>query len=418
MSAFNQYKARIEETARILGLSADDVRTLETPDRVIEKALTVVIDGVERQLPAYRVQFSNARGPYKGGIRFHPEADLDEVMTLAAMMSIKCAVVDIPLGGGKGGVTFDPKGLSKTDIEVVARAWARAFAPDIGPQRDTPAPDMYTNTEVMAVMLDEYEKVTGTKAPGTFTGKPVELGGIPGRDTATALGGVYVLEAYLKEKQKALPLRVAIHGFGNAGATAASILHGRGFTIVGIADSKGSVMSAAGLNPAAFVQIKNENRSLRDMYCTGSVCDIGTLEREGVAIGAPDEVLTMDADILVPAALDCAVTDEIAKAVRATVILELANGPVSANADTVLAARGIDVIPDALANAGGVVVSYFEWLQNTTGQSMTRTEVNDRLQGVMHQAWDGVSRFAKSHDVPYREAAFALAIRRILDAKK
>jgi glutamate dehydrogenase (NADP+) len=281
------------------------------------------------------------------------------------------------------------------------------------------APDVYTNGEIMAIMLDEYEKVTGTKAPATFTGKPVEFGGIPGRDTATALGGINVLEAYVAEHGlDPKGLRVAVHGFGNAGATAASILFDRGYRIVGIADSKGSVMSQKGLNPAEFIQIKNQNRALMDMYCEGSVCDLGKLEAHGATLGNPDQVLTMDADILIPAALDGVISEEVAPEVKAKVILELANGPVTAGADQVLEDAGVDVIPDVLANAGGVTVSFFEWEQNMQGTAMTREEVNHRLKDVMVLAWDGISKFAKAHQVTYRKAAFALAVKRILDAKR
>lgn len=418
MQAFEQYQARVQEAARILNLSNDATKKLLTPDRVIDKTLSVTLGGKKEELHAYRVQFSNARGPYKGGIRFHPAADLDEVKALAAMMAIKCAVVNIPMGGAKGGVSFDPKQYQKEDIENVARAFARAFAPDLGPDKDIPAPDVYTNSEVMGFMLDEYEKTTGSKAPGTFTGKSIEMGGIPGRDTATAMGGVNVLETYVEEKKwDPKTLRVAVHGFGNAGATAASILHDRGYRIVGIADSKGSVMSERGLNPARFIQIKNEHRSLRDMYCQGSVCDIGKMEEEGVEIGEPNDVLTMEADIIIPAALDNAITKSIAKQVQAKVILELANGPVTAEADAVLKEKGIDAIPDVLANAGGVTVSYFEWEQNTTGNSMTRKEVNHRLKDVMAAAWRDVSKFAATNKLTYREAAYALAAKRILDAR-
>lgn len=419
MHAFDQYKARLKETAEILKLSPEEVAAFETPEKILEKKLSVTLGGKPTELPAYRVQFSSARGPYKGGIRFHPAADLDEVKALAAMMAIKCAVVDIPMGGGKGGVTFDPKASSKEEIFEVSRAWARAFASDIGPDKDIPAPDVYTNGEIMSVMLDEYEKVTGTKAPATFTGKPVSNGGIEGRDTATAMGGVYVLEAYVAEKGwSPADLKVAVHGFGNAGATAAQLLHERGYKIVGLADSKGAVMSNRGLDPMRFQEVKNQNKSIKEMYCHGSVCDEGMMEKDSVVVGDPNSVLTMDADILIPAALDGVITPEVARQMKAKVVLELANGPTLAEADAILEERTIDVIPDVLANAGGVTVSYFEWDQNLKGTVHTREDVNARLKEVMSKAWQGVSAFAKKHTVTFRKAAFALAVERIKIAKK
>ncbi len=419
MHAFDQYKARLKETAEILNLTPEEVVYFETPEKIIEKKLSVTLGGALTELPAYRVQFNSARGPYKGGIRFHPAADLDEVKALAAMMAIKCAVVDIPMGGGKGGVTFDPKAATKDEIFDVSRAWVRAFAADIGPDKDIPAPDVYTNSEIMGVMLEEYEKVTGTKAPATFTGKNVNKGGIEGRDTATAMGGVFVLEAYVAEKGwKPADLRVAVHGFGNAGATAAILLHERGYKIVGLADSKGAVMSAQGVDPKKFQEVKNQNKSIKEMYCHGSVCDEGMMEKDSVVVGDPNSVLTMEADILIPAALDGVITPEVAHQMKAKVVMELANGPTLAEADAILEERKIDVIPDVLANAGGVTVSYFEWDQNLKGTTHTREDVNTRLKGVMTKAWNDVSAFAQKHSVTFRKAAFALAVERIRNAKK
>src|SRR3989338_3642037 len=419
MNPFDQYAANVRKTAELLKLSKKDTDALLTPDRIIEKKLSVSIGKKKKTLPAYRVQFSTARGPYKGGIRFHPKADLHEVKALAAMMAIKCAVVGIPMGGGKGGVEVDPKSLTREEIHALSRAFARAFAQYIGVDKDIPAPDVYTNPEIMAVMLDEYEKVKGVSAPGTFTGKPLSIGGVPGRDTATAMGALFVLHAFVKEKKwNPKSLRVAIHGFGNAGATMATVLYERGYRIVGLADSKGSVMSQKGLNPAVFNRIKNEHKSLRDAYCQGSVCDESRLRKEKVTIGEPEAVLSMDCDILIPAALDGVITEAVAKKVQAKAILELANGPTTADADVILLREEVPVIPDVLANAGGVTVSYFEWVQNNTGIPMTRVEVNKRLEKVMTVAWADVSRFANEYGVPYRIAAFALGVERILEAKR
>ncbi len=419
MNAFDQYRAHVARVTKLLKLSPEESKVLLEPDRVIEKTLDVTVAGKPAKFPAYRVQFSNARGPYKGGIRFHPAADLNEVKALAAMMAVKCAVVGIPMGGGKGGVTFDPKSATPEEIKAISRAFVAAMHEYLGPDQDVPAPDVYTNAEIMGVMLDEYEKILGRSAPATFTGKPLSLGGVPGRDTATAMGGVFVLEAFLKEKNlNTKGLRVAIHGFGNAGATMATLLHERGFKIVGIADSKGAVMSEKGLDPNVFVHIKNQRQSVRDAYCKGSVCDESKLREEGVTLGEPTDVLTMDTDVLVPAALDGVITKAVAEQVKAKVVIELANGPTTAEGDLELEKRGIPVIPDVLANAGGVTVSYFEWIQGRTGRMMKRKETNELLKDVMHEAWGDVSRIAAEHGAPYRLSAFVLAADRILQARR
>ncbi|MBU6310527.1 Glu/Leu/Phe/Val dehydrogenase [Patescibacteria group bacterium] len=410
MHAFEQYQARVTRAATLLGLTDAQVTRLMTPDRVIEKQLSVDLADGHHEFPAYRVQFNNARGPYKGGIRFHPAADLDEVKALAAMMAIKCAVVNIPLGGGKGGVTFDPRTYAKEDVHAVARAWARAFATDIGPDKDVPAPDVYTNSEIMDVMLAEYESVTGTKAPATFTGKSLGAGGLEGRDTATAMGGVYVLEAYLAERGiDHNDMKVAVHGFGNAGATVAMLLYDRGFKIVGIADSKTALISDEGLDPHVFHVAKERGESLIE----------AARDHVALEIGLPDEVLTMDTDVLVPAALDNVIAPGkgVAEELTAKVVLELANGPTTAEADAILRERKIDVIPDVLANAGGVAVSYLEWKQNQTETHKTREQVNTELKAIMTKAWSEVSQFAKEHNETYRDAAYALAITKILGAQ-
>jgi len=419
MNAFDQYRSHVARVTELLKLSPKESGVLLEPDRVIEKTLDVTVGGKSAKLPAYRVQFSNARGPYKGGIRFHPAADLDEVKALAAMMAVKCAVVGIPMGGGKGGVTFDPKAATPEEIHAISRAFVRGMHEHLGPDKDVPAPDVYTNAEIMGAMLDEYEKISGESAPATFTGKPLSLGGVPGRDTATAMGGVFVLEAYLEEKKmQTKGLRVAIHGFGNAGATMATLLHERGFKIVAIADSKGAVMSEKGLDPETFIRVKSARQSLRDVYCKGPVCDESKLKEDGVTLGEPTDVLTIDTDVLVPAALDGVITKEVAEQIKAKVIIELANGPTTAEGDLELEKRGIPVIPDVLANAGGVTVSYFEWIQGRTGRMMKRKETNELLKDVMREAWGDVSRIAAEHGAPYRLSAFVLAADRILQAKR
>ncbi len=407
MAAFQYFKEHVERAAQLLNLSEEERKKLETPDRVLRADLTITLDsGEEATYPAYRVQFNNARGPYKGGIRFHPDADEDEVSALAAMMAVKCAVVDIPFGGAKGGVRVDPKQLSPTEIEALARAYVRAFADHLGPDVDVPAPDVYTTPTIMAIMLDEYEKITGTVAPAMITGKPLEKGGSEGRDTATADGAIMVLEALLADQHRSLDkLEVAVQGAGNAGAQAAHLVHEKGGVVVAIADSHGALLSPDGLAVEDILAKKHDGVSVTD---SGSA---GTSARAADALLVP-------CDVVIPAALEEVITRENADQVKATVVLEIANGPVTPEADSILAARSIGVVPDVLANAGGVTVSYFEWLQNRAGESWTREEVHERLVQVMHDAYRDVADFAIERNITLREAAYALALTRILEANK
>ncbi len=415
---FHSYITRLEHAAQTLSLSERQLTELKTPNRIVEKTLSITRDNSTTvQLPAYRVQFSNARGPYKGGIRFHPAADLDEVKALAAAMAIKCAVVDIPLGGGKGGVQFNPKEYSRAEIERVSRAWARAFAPAIGVDTDIPAPDVYTTAEIMGYMLDEYEKTIGKNEAGVITGKPLSLGGIVGRDTATAQGGAYVLQEIVRALElEPAKLRVAVQGFGNAGYHIARILHGLGYRIVGLSDSKGALMSERGLDPEAAFRAKHEHDVITALYCPGSVCDEEKLARDHVKVGTNEDLLTMDCDVLIPAALDNQLSAENAGAVQASLILELANGPTTPEADAIFAERGIHLIPDVLANAGGVTVSYFEWLQNRAGSRWSETDVSEKLKPIMVSAAQSVWNMARDKNVTMRDAAFLLGVRRIADA--
>lgn len=416
---FDEYLAHLARAAKILGLSHEELRVLTEPNRVIKKALSVPLAKGDTLLSAYRVQFNNARGPYKGGIRFHPGADEQEVKALAATMAVKCAVVNIPFGGGKGGVMVDPKHLTREETHRVARAFVDAFYEDLGPDRDIPAPDVYTNAEIMGVMVDQYERLRTQSALGSFTGKPLALGGIPGRDTATAYGGRVVLHEYLAQKKMdPRHTRVALHGFGNAGATMARLLHDDGFLIVGIADSKGAVMSDAGLDYRRFERIKHEGKALTELYCQGSVCDESKLRDDSVRVGPPEAVLTMDADVVIPAALDGVITKDVAEAMKASVVLELANGPTTAEADTVLQKKNVTVIPDILANAGGVSVSYFEWVAGRVGETPTRERVNARLEELMKRAWTDVSRVSYERHIPLRTAAFVLGVERIIEAER
>lgn len=407
MAAFDYFKQNVQKAADLLKLTDEERSQFMTPDRVLTATLEIARDdGSISTYPAYRVQFNNARGPYKGGIRFHPDADQDEVSALAAMMAIKCAVVDIPFGGAKGGVTVDPKELSKGELDRLGRAYVRAFADNLGPDTDVPAPDVYTNPAIMAAMLDEYETITGAKAPAMITGKPIENGGILGRDTATADGAIYVLEALLEDQHRSMEgIEVAVQGAGNAGAQAARLVQRHGGKVVALADSHGTLVNEGGLNVDAVLSEKASGKSVHDAMAYGTPA------------GA-DAVIESACDVLIPAALEEVITGENAGSVMATVVLEVANGPVTPAADALLTARAIGVVPDVLANAGGVTVSYFEWLQNRSGETWSKERVTERLRETMRDAYRDVADFAHERAITLREAAYALAITRILESRK
>ncbi len=411
ITPFKNYQTNLKKAAKVLELTDAELISLETPDRVIEKNITITTEsGDTKTFQGYRVQFNNARGPYKGGIRFHPEADLDEVKALAATMAIKCAVVNIPLGGSKGGVQFNPKEYTKKDIENVSRAWAREMAPFIGKNKDIPAPDVYTTPEIMGYMMDEFEKVTGRSEPGAFTGKPIAIGGSAGRGTATAQGGVYVLNELIAIMELGdKKLRVAVQGFGNAGFHAARILHEAGHIIVAISDSKGGIYDPTGFDPIQISAHKKE---------TGTLPSGADLLQNGGRVISNEEVLTCDCDILIPAALDNQIRADNAENIKAKIIIELANGPTTPEADNILLARGIIVIPDVLANAGGVTVSYFEWVQNFTHFYWTEEEVLKKLKPIMSRAFTDIWMLSKQYTISLRDAAFIIGVKRIHEAMK
>ena len=418
MAAFAYFKKNVDAAAALIGLSDKERTAFEVPDRVLRAELRVALDsGGTATFPAYRVQFNNARGPYKGGIRFHPDADEDEVSALAAMMAIKCAVVGIPFGGAKGGVAVDPKKLSQKERHALSRAYVRAFADHLGPDQDVPAPDVYTSAEIMGVMLDEYERLVGKSQPAMITGKPLSLGGSLGRDTATADGAVAVLNALLEEKKLAPEiLRAAVQGAGNAGAHAARLVTNLGMLVTAFADSHGTLLAPHGLAVERVLAAKETGGSLRSLYGDGPTGDTRALSNDGVEIGEAEAVITADADVFIPAALEEQVRADNVANVKAGIVLEIANGPITPEADAALALRGVTVIPDVLANAGGVTVSYFEWVQNRSGDRWSSTVVRDRLLATMRSAYSDVSGFARERSVSLREAAYALALTRITDA--
>jgi len=387
----------IEKIKAVMNLNNQEAEILKNPRRVHKAE----IKAGDKKYQAYRVQYNDARGPTKGGIRFHPEVNEDEVKALAFWMSLKCAVVGIPYGGGKGGVSVNPKELNVKEIEELSRNYVRAFADYLGPLKDIPAPDVYTNAQVMAWMLDEYEKIKGEHAPGFITGKPLELGGSLVRDIATAQGGAFVLRELVK-KRGLSEIKVVVQGFGNAGRNMARILSEWGYKIIAVSDSKGGVFDADGLDVVKLIEHKKEKRTV-----VGFGSEISN-----------SDLLKLECDVLVPAALGGVITKENAGDVKAKVVLELANGPVVPEADEVLFEKEVVIVPDILANAGGVTVSYFEWVQNLRGYYWEREKVMERLKNVMVKAFDELYDKYESLGKDMRTAAYVLAIERILAAER
>lgn len=379
------------------------IEILKLPQRVVKVNLPVVMDsGTIEMFQGYRVQYNNARGPYKGGLRYHPDVNEDEVTSLAFWMTIKCAVVDIPLGGGKGGVIVDPKKLSAGEIERLTRALARAIAPIVGPEKDVPAPDVYTTPEIMNWFREEYEKVTGDSRPAVITGKPIAQGGSEGRGTATGLGAVYVLESYLKiTNQAEKEITIALQGFGNAGLYFASSAHPN-WKIVAASDSKSAIYNKAGLDIKALQEHKEK---------TGTVLNFPGSENI-----TNDELLALPVDILVPAAMDNSITENNWQQVQAGIILEIANGPVSLPTSKKLIEKGIVIIPDVLTNAGGVVVSYFEWEQNMKNEKWTLEQVNSQLETIMQTSFASIWEISQKYSLDLRTAAYVIGVQRVLEA--
>jgi len=417
---YSRFQTILERVLKKLDLSAAEKKFFHQPQHIHKKDIEIECDdGQKMSFPAFRVQFNNARGPYKGGIRFHSDADEDEVKALAALMSIMTAVVNIPFGGAKGGVQVDPKRLSKAELQRVARAYIRAFIDYIGADVDCPAPDVNTNPNVMAWMRDEYEKLTKTYSSAFITGKPLSYGGSLGRDTATARGGFFILEEMV-ERSALDPkeLKVAIQGFGNAGANMAHLLHSAGYTVVAISDSQGGIYSPDGIDPIRIQKYKSKTGYVAGEYCEGSVCDIERMKMDGVEHVTNEKLLSLPCDILIPAALDNVITAKNANKIKAQFILELANGPVTPEADAILEKKGVTVIPDVLANAGGVTVSYFEWSQGRSGEQWTADKVDRELKRIILDGYKSVRREARRENLTYREAAFSVGIKRMVDAMR
>jgi len=392
---------QLDLAATAMHLDASTLERLRHPQRIVEVDFPVKLDdGVTRLFHGYRVQWNDARGPFKGGLRFHPQTDLDEVKALSFWMTIKCAVANIPFGGGKGGVTANPKELSKTELEDLTRSFTRAIADVIGPEKDVPAPDVNTTPQVMDWLADEYSKYAGKPSPAVVTGKSLEHGGSEGRGTATGQGAYYVFETY-REKLGLDPesSTVAVQGFGNAGQEIARLFHRHSYKVVAVSDSQGGVHDETGLDIPQLIKLKAE---------TGRVTRLP--EARDIT---NDELLRIPCGVLVPSALENAITADVAHEVKAQLVLEVANGPTTPEADAILAKRGITVIPDVLANSGGVTTSFLEWQQNMAGERWTEVEVFARLKPIMDDAAAGVLRTAEEFGVTQREAAFILALKKL-----
>ncbi|HTZ53793.1 MAG TPA: Glu/Leu/Phe/Val dehydrogenase [Candidatus Acidoferrum sp.] len=397
---------QLDEVARLIGLSDAIHQFLRVPKRVLEVSVPVKLDnGAFRCYMGYRVQHNMARGPGKGGIRFHPDVTLDEVKALAMWMTWKCALVNIPFGGAKGGVICDPKTMSLQELENLTRRFTTEISIIIGPEKDIPAPDVYTTPQVMAWIMDTFSMQHGYSIPGVVTGKPIAIGGSLGRDKATARGCLYVIDEALRVLgRKAEGTRVAIQGFGNAGYHAAELLSRQGYRIVAVSDSRGGAANSKGLDVAGLIAHKQE---------TGSVAGFAGADRV-----TNKEVLEYDCDVLIPAALEKVITVENAPRIRAKLIAEAANGPTLPEADEILYDRDIMVLPDILANAGGVTVSYFEWVQDLQETFWEEDAINERLKRKMTRAFHEVYDQAHRFKTDMRRGAYAVAVDRVAEATR
>ncbi len=408
--AFKRALARLDEAAEKVDIPDETLQRLHYPLATVSVSIPVRRDdGSLAIYQGYRVRHSDLLGPGKGGLRYHPEVDLDEVKALAFWMSCKCAVMDLPYGGAKGGVAVDPKDLSMMELERLSRGFIRGIADFIGPAVDIPGPDMYTNERIMGWMMDEYSSVVRHRAPAVITGKPLALGGSAGRAGATGRGGYFCISELARERDwEPADISVAIHGFGNAGQAIARLLHEDGYRVVAVSDSGGAILDREGLDVPKIIEGKNAGKPVEAVYCQQSVCDQGDVE-----VISNDELLCLDVDVLIPAALDDVITEDNAGDIRAKLILELANGPTTLEADRILEQREITVIPDILANAGGVTVSYYEWLQNRSGDYWSAETVDQRLESRMREQYRKVRELAEELEISFRQAAYCLALKRL-----
>lgn len=410
---FEMAKQRLKDVFNYIDVEEEVMTRLSVPNRSIIVNIPVRMDDGRLQVfTGYRVQYDDTRGPTKGGIRYHPRVNLDEVTSLSFWMTVKCAVAGLPFGGAKGGITVNPKELSLLEIERLSRGYIRAFADIIGESRDIPAPDMYTNATIMGWMADEYAMISRRQIPGIITGKPVHLNGSEGREQATGQGALFCLDEYARRQNwEPNETTIAVQGFGNAGYHFAHLAQQQGFRVVAISDSKGGIKCPAGLNIANVKAFKDKAHQLGSAYCDESVCAF-----ENYDSISNQELLELDVDVLVLAAMENQITQENVDNIKAHTILEIANGPISPQADEILYSRNIQVIPDVLANSGGVTVSYFEWVQNRAGFYWEAQEVQKQLAKTMKKEANKVYDMANHFSSSMRTAAYIHGIKRLAGA--
>ena len=400
-SFFSHAKKQFKEAAKTLKLKSSTIRKLEKPDRVLKFKV--------QNFPAFRCQHNNALGPYKGGIRFSPDVSEDEIKALAMLMTWKCSLVDIPFGGAKGGIKVNPDKLSQKELENLSRDYVREIFPYIGPDKDIPAPDVNTNPQIMAWMINEYSKKVGKFTPAAFTGKPHNLWGLHGRGEATGYGGVVILKK-LSKKLNLVPKKttLAIQGFGNVGYYFADWAHKEGYKILAVSEHGGGSYVKQGLDPKKTLKCKKEKGSITKCYCVNNVCN-----PEFGKMVSNKELLEMNVDILIPAAIEEVITKKNAHRIKAKYIIELANGPITPEAEEILEKKGIKIIPDILANSCGVIASYFEWLQVKQEKKWKKEKTLKELSKILEKSFDKVWNLAKKENISYRKAAYIIAVERV-----
>ncbi len=412
---FSVTQRQFRKIANILNIEPKTIRELEEPQRFVKFQIPVRMDNGKKEIFfGFRSQHNNALGPYKGGIRFHPDLSENRIKALSILMTWKCALANLPFGGAKGGIIVEPRKLSKGELERLSRGYVKGIFPWLGPDVDIPAPDINTNPQIMAWMTDEYSKLKGENLPAAFTGKPLKFWGLKGRKEATGYGGIVIL----KKLQQTFGFKpeettLAIQGFGNVGSNFAHFAFQEGYKIIALSEEKGGIYVPGGLNPEQTLRCREEKGKIAGCYCTGSVCDVNL----GKQI-TNKQLLETEVDVLIPAAVEDVITKENAQKIKAKYIIEMANSPVTSEADIVLQDKGIISVPDILANSGGVIASYFEWLQSKEKKKWKKEKVQNQLSAILERVFDDVWRLSKKENINLRNAAYFLAIDRVVKALK